>query len=226
MKPVILLIASIGQYCTPISRPARLSASFITAFIVVLTFLSLQSYAQEPVVARPMSEAWGDELVAKNQYRGAFDQYRSQWSAWQIIMRASAKNGHVDKKAQENLVRLTKKMADALTKYSPPPAVPEGAMFSAQKGAAFVKLAKDVRDYQAAAEQFEVALWQAPWVSDFHYNLAVCQKNAGQFEPALMSLQFAAILAKDKRDILALRAEIEAMSEIQNRTNTKGPGTN
>ena len=194
--------------------------------IALLTLLSLQCYAQEAVVARPMSEAWGDELVAKGKYRYAFDQYSSQWGMWQIRMRAYAKKGHVDKVAQENLVRLTEKMADALAKFSPPPVVSEGAMFNAQKGASFVKLAKDVRDYQAAAEQFEVALWSTPWVSDFHYNLAVCQKNAGQFEAALLSLQFAAILAKDKRDILALRAEIEAMSEIQNRTNRKGPGSN
>lgn len=226
MKPVIPLIASMCHYGAKITRSVKPRATFMAISIAVLAFLSLQSYAQEPVAARPMSEAWGDEFVAKGKYRDAFHQYTSEWSAWQIRMRAYAKKGRVDKEAQENLVRLTKKMADALAKFSPPPVVSEGAMFNAQKGVSFVKLAKDVRDYQAAAEQFEAALWSAPWVSDFHYNLAVCQKNAGQFEAALLSLQFAAILAKDKRDILALRAEIEAMSEIQNRINTKGPSSN
>lgn len=217
MKPEIRVIASMGHYGHRITRSVKHRTACISACIAVLAFLSLQSHAQEPIVARPMSEAWGDELAAKGSYRDAFRQYTSQWGAWQIITRGNAKKGHADKEAQENLVRLTKKMADVLTKLSSPPLVPEGAMFSAQKGAAFVKLAKDVRDYQAAAEQFETALWQAPWVSDFHYNLAVCRKSAGQLEPALMSLQLAAILARDRSDILALRAEIEAMSEIKNR---------
>lgn len=56
--------------------------------------------------------------------------------------------------------------------------------------------------------------------SDYHYNLAVSQKSAGQLEAALRTARLAAILARDKaetHDILALRAEIEAMLEIQDR---------
>lgn len=217
MKSAILLFASPGHYCTKITILVKPGITFIVTCVAVLMLLPLQGYAQKPLEVRAMSEAWGDELLAKGSYRDAFDQYESQWRGWQIILRADAKKGFVSNEAKKNLVRLTEKMADTLDKFSPPPAVSENAMFSAQKGASFVKQARDVRDYQAAAEQFEIALWAAPWVSDFHYNLAVCQKKAGQLAPALMSLQFAAILTKDRRHILALRAEIEAMSEIQNR---------
>ena len=173
-----------------------------------------------PAVARPMSEKWGDEFAAVGNYREAFSNYRSVWSSWQIFGRAQAGKGSIDPETQENLERLMKKMAGSLEKLNPPPAVPEEAVFAAQKGISFFKLAKDVRDFKAAAEQFEAALSIAPWVSDYHYNLAKIQKTAGQLPSALRTLRLAAILAKDKqesRDILALRAEIEAMSEIENR---------
>lgn len=219
MKHIILFITSMGYCYSKITRYVKPRMAFIATFIAAFTFLSVQSYAVEPLQIRAASEEWGDELVVKEEYRNALGQYESIWGAWQIIMRIDAKNGHVNHEVQENLLRLTNKMAKMLANLRAPPLLSDrqGAMFSAHKGASFVKLARDVRDYQAAAEQFENALHSAPWVSDLHYNLAVCQKNAGQLEPALFSLQLAEILAKDKRDIIALRAEIEAMSEIKNR---------
>lgn len=194
--------------------------------IVIFTFLALATLAHagtpsDIVVARPMSEAWGDELEAKGNYRDAFSQYRAIWQQWQIIDRAETKDGRsYYRETQENLERLMKKIARTLEKFNPPPAIPDEAIFAAQKGSSFFKLAKDVRDFKAAAEQYQLALWMAPWVSDYHYNLAVSQKSAGQLEAALRTVRLAAILARDKtetHDILALRAEIEAMLEIQNR---------
>lgn len=174
----------------------------------------------QPLHARPMSEAWGEEYEAAGNYRQAFRQYRGVYQSWQLIDRGNAKMGIHDRETQEHLERLLKKIARTLEKINPPPAIPDGAVFAAQKGRAFFKLAKDVRDFKAAAEQFELALESAPEVGDYHYNLSVSQKSAGQLEAALRTARLAAILARDKteaHDILALRAEIEAMLEIESR---------
>lgn len=193
--------------------------------IVIFTFLALATLAHagtpsDIVVARPMSEAWGDEYVAKGKYRDAFSQYKAIYGNWLGIDRLNAERGIFNRETQDHLERLLKKIARTLEKLNPPPTIPDEAVFAAQKGSSFFKLAKDVRDFKAAAEQYQLALWMAPWVGDYHYNLAVSQKSAGQLEAALRTVRLAAILARDKaetQDILALRAEIEAMLEIQNR---------
>jgi tetratricopeptide (TPR) repeat protein len=196
---------------------------FFQMLLLTCCLLATIAHADPPpqiVVARPASEAWGDEYSAAGDYRAAFSQYKSQWSAWQLIDRLNAERGIFNDETQDHLERLLKKIARTLEKLNPPPEIPEGAVFAAQKGRAFFKLAKDVRDFKAAAEQFELALWSTPWVGDYHYNLSVSQKSAGQLEAALRTARLAAILARDKaetHEILALRAEIEAMLAIQNR---------
>lgn len=109
------------------------------------------------------------------------------------------------------------KLAGLYKQVTPPPAVPEQAEFHAQKGAAFARLAKTPADFERAAKEFQAAINIAPWISEYHYNLAICYKSAEQFNPALASLRFAQILAHDekaRRDTLGLRAEIEAAQEM------------
>ncbi len=116
--------------------------------------------------------------------------------------------------ATEDNVR---KIAELYKQLAPPPALPEEAEFHAQKGAAFVKLAKSPADFERAAKEFQTAVSLAPWNAEYHYNLAVCYKSAEQFNSALASLKFAQILARDdkeRRDTLGLRAEIEAAQEM------------
>jgi tetratricopeptide (TPR) repeat protein len=192
--------------------------------LVSLCFLpSVASPADPPqdvLVARPMSEAWGDELEAKGQYRDALHQYTAIWSQVQILARINASKDRLDPSNQEDLERLTKKVAATLRMLNPSPAVPNEAVLHAEKGASFVKHARDLRDFNDAAEQFELALSIAPWVGDYHYNLAICQKSSGQLAAALRTLRLAALLAtdaKETRDIYALRGEIEAMQEIEKR---------
>ncbi len=137
-----------------------------------------------PCAPRVASESRGDELDAKGDYYGAFEQYTSMWSTHQTLEQFEVKHGSVTPQRQENLERLMKKVASTLEKIKPPPTV------------------------------------SAPWVADYHYNLAKSQKSAGQLSSALKTLRFADILAKGQQesmDILALRAEIEAMLEIENR---------
>ena len=118
------------------------------------------------------------------------------------------------KNATEDTAR---KLAELYKQLDPPPAVPEDAEFRALKGAAFVKQAGDAAAFAKAAVEFQAAIAAAPWVGEYHYNLAVCEKSAGRFSAAQTALKFARILARDdkeRRDNLALRADLEAAQEL------------
>lgn len=109
-----------------------------------------------------------------------------------------------------NLAKLSKQL-------DPAPAIPEEAEFRAEKGAAFVKLAKNPVDFERAAKEFQAATILAPWIGEYHYNLAVCYKSAEQFDPALTALKFAQLFSREdreRRDALILRAEVEAAQEM------------
>jgi tetratricopeptide (TPR) repeat protein len=110
-----------------------------------------------------------------------------------------------------------RRLAELSKQLDPPPAVPEDAEFHALKGAAFVKQAGDAAAFAKAAAEFQAAITIAPWVGEYHYNLAVCEKSAGQFAAARTAAKFAQILARDdkeRHDCLALRAELEAAQEL------------
>jgi tetratricopeptide (TPR) repeat protein len=109
-----------------------------------------------------------------------------------------------------------RKLADLAKRLDPLPATPEDAEFHNLKGAAFVKLAKSVADFERAAKEFQSASALAPWRSEYHYNQAVCLRSAEQYGRALTAVRFAQILARDdgeRREALALRAEVEAAQE-------------
>lgn len=188
-------------------------------FIYTLAFLvlAISAYAQapssqEPIHIRNMTpEQWGDERMAAGRYDSALRDYAQQW-----VTLSAGFNENVPE-TQVTRERIVGKMAQALSKLGRPPAVVEYSEFHAQKGAAFVKLAKTPADYAKAVKEFQDAVNHAPWVFDYHYNLAVAYKLAGQFKLALNSLSLAKLLAPgdgDRRDINRLRAEIEAAQEL------------
>jgi len=110
-----------------------------------------------------------------------------------------------------------RKLAELSKRLDPPPAVPEDAEFRALKGAAFVKQASDAAAFARAAAEFNAAIALAPWIGEYHFNLAVCEKSAGHFPAALAALKLAQIFARDdqgRRDCLVLRAELEAAQEL------------
>ena len=105
-------------------------------------------------------------------------------------------------------------MAAALAKVSAAPAVAEDADFHLGKGAALLKDPKIAAE--RAVKEFQDAVNLAPWVYDYHFNLASALKLAGQFPTALAYCKYARNLAlndKDRRDAAALRGEIEAATE-------------
>jgi len=177
--------------------------------------LASQTFAQSPVQVRPATpEQSGDEKMAAGQFADAVFYYKTQWSTFMV--------GRNDSDADTLMARerLAGKMAAALAKIDKPPAIPDEAEFHGQKGRAFVELAKtpaDFGNFPKAVKEFQDAVNLAPWVFNYHFNLAVAYKSAGQFNMASNSLKLAKALAPndgDRRDTLKLRAEIEASQEM------------
>lgn len=193
------------------------TASKLIIFIFTLLTLTASAYAQAqqsptPAVIRGMTpEESGDEKMARGNYESALWDY-SRWGGYSA---GFADENNPDTQAYRE--RLVRKITAVLAKMDKPPAIPENAEFHAQKGAAFVKLAKTPADFAKAVKEFQDAVNIAPWVFDYHFNLAVAYKLAGQFKSALNSLNLAKLLApsdKDRRDMNGLRAEIEAAQEM------------
>ncbi|MBK7392803.1 MAG: hypothetical protein IPI64_05795 [Chloracidobacterium sp.] len=183
-----------------------------TLLTIIFAFCFLAPVSGQIAAIKPTTpEQSGDENAAAGKYAAAIDQYKTAWLGW-FIGRNEA-----DADLRSAHERLAGKMGTTLAKMTSPPVPSEDADFHAQKGAAFVKLAKTPLDFLKAASQFQEAVNGAPWVFDYHFNLAVAYKSAGQFKDALYALSLAKLLTaneKDRRDANALRAEIEAAQEI------------
>src|SRR4051812_5822449 len=68
-------------------------------------------------------------------------------------------------------------LAGLYKQLDPAPAVPEEADFRALRGAAFVKQGGDAAAFLKAAGEFRAAIVAAPWVGEYHYNLAICLRS-------------------------------------------------
>ncbi len=193
-------------------------------FLLAALYLPLAGRAQQvPAVLNPISLDTGFQLLAKGDYRGAFEIFISSHGAapyYFLQLYWDRKQTEQYREQGREVEPIIQGLATCLGKLDPAPTTPDDADFHAQKGVAFIKNGKDARDFEAARKEFQLALNSALWVSDYHYNLALCQKWLKQPEPALLSLRYASILARDdkqRRAINAVRAEIEAVQEIQNR---------
>ena len=203
----------------------NLKEKLIVLLFVLLTALGA-AYAQSlpqptatPIAVRATTpEQSGDEKMAAGQYADAIFYYKTQWASFMV----GRNEGDPDTLAARE--RLVGKMAAAVGKLDKAPAIPENAEFSGQKGTAFVKLAKTPADFARAVKEFQDAVNLAPWVFDYHFNLAVAYKSAEQFKLALNSLMLAKLLApndNERRDALKLRAEIEAAQEMAASSNAE-----
>ena len=185
--------------------------------LVGLLTVARLSADQVPAVARPYSEAWGDELIASGDQRGAFAQYSQVASQWQVIRKTEmSKTGNVSDETQGQLESLARKLMTCISKLQPAPVVPTDAVFAAEKALAYVERGDSTKDYNAALQQLDMALWHAPWVCDYYYKLAVCLYNTGKPDAAVKALRLAALLTTDKESlhtILSFRASIEVELE-------------
>lgn len=110
---------------------------------------------------------------------------------------------------REKIIRLVQTM-------KPAPAVPEEAERYMARGGAAVKAAKNEKDFQDAALEFEKASLAAPWLAAAYYNLGITQDKAGKYREAIQSLKLYLLAAPEASDAKAVKTlvyEIEYRQE-------------
>lgn len=179
--------------------------------LVLLTLFSTTAFSQYVPVTATSPEQSGDSKMASGDFAGAVKDYSQQWISW---MAGKAED---DPETQKNRERLAEKLSKAIAKLSALPAVSDDTKLHAQKGAAFVKLAKSQAEFEKAVAEFQEAVNLAPWNYNYQFNLSVALKSAGHLKTALGFAKVAKLLAQndnERDDAIALRAEIEAAGEI------------
>ena len=192
----------------------------ITLAIALTSLIaSISNYAQTlpapsttpiKIVATSPEES-GDKEMQNGKFDAAIASYRQQWASYA----AGFAEGNVETQGARE--RLSEKMGKALSNLTKAPTISEETELHALKGAEFVKQAKAPADFEKAVKEFQDAVNGAPWMFDYHFNLAVALKSATKYKIALGYAKLAKLLAqndKDRRDALGLRAEIEAAQEM------------
>jgi len=117
-----------------------------------------------------------------------------------------------DLQKNPNDTALREKIIKLVQMMKPGPAIPEEARKRMGRGKAAFKGAKEVRDFNDAADEFQQAVLAAPWLADGYYNLGIAQDRAGQYAAAIESLKLyilAAPNAPDVEKVKEMTCEIE-----------------
>ena len=121
-----------------------------------------------------------------------------------------------DLQKNPNDYALREKIIRHVQTMKPAPAIPEEAERRMARGAAAVKGAKNDKDFQDAAAEFEKASLAAPWLPAGYYNLGITQDKAGKYNEAIQSLKLYLVAAPDASDAKAVKTlvyEIEYRQE-------------
>ena len=111
---------------------------------------------------------------------------------------------------------LREKIIKHVQTMKPQPALPDEAERFLSRGKAAVKIAKEPKDYQDAAAEFEKALQAAPWLGDAYYNLGIIQEKAGDLSGAMRNLKLYLLAspgATDVKEVKDLIYELEFRQE-------------
>jgi tetratricopeptide (TPR) repeat protein len=119
-----------------------------------------------------------------------------------------------DLQKNPNDYALREKIIKHVQTMRPAPAIPEEAKRYIARGKAAFKGAKEVKDFNEAAEEFKKALLAAPWLAEGYYNLGVVQDKAGQYAAAMDSLKLYIIAAPNATDVEKVK---ELIYEIEYR---------
>jgi len=86
--------------------------------------------------------------------------------------------------------------------------IPSDAEKHMMRGEAAVEIAQDESDYKAAIKEFEKATELAPDWANAHYNLAIAQEGAGQYQQAIQNMKRYLELSPDAPDAKEVQKKI------------------
>jgi ankyrin repeat protein len=113
-------------------------------------------------------------------------------------------------KDPENAALRAKTIAFALT-ILPAPEIPEEARHHHIRGSVFAKEAKTDAEYESAIQEYLQAIYIAPWWGKAYFDLAMIQKQGGQFDAATANLKFALLAKMEEKEAKEAQDQIYAI---------------
>jgi tetratricopeptide (TPR) repeat protein len=138
-------------------------------------------------------ETAGDDAARQGASKKALDSY-------QEVLKNVQRYGEQDERVRQAIIKVVRAMP------APPP-FPQGLMRYMVRGEAKIK-AGGAGSYEAAAEEMEQAVLEAPWFADGYFNLATVQDKAGRFGQAIQNFQLYLLAAPQSRSATAVQAKI------------------
>jgi tetratricopeptide (TPR) repeat protein len=108
--------------------------------------------------------------------------------------------------------QLREKIINIAQKINPPPLLPQEALKHMARGKAALGMARDSSGFLKAVDEYEKAVYFAPWYADAYFNLGVVSEKAGRYKEAIEALKAylqAKLNAEDVNQVQMLIYEIE-----------------
>jgi tetratricopeptide (TPR) repeat protein len=116
-------------------------------------------------------------------------------------------------------VGLRKSLITVAAQLDPPPEVPEAALRHDERARMRFAQSKRIEDFLESAEEFRLAIREAPWWPDAAFNLALALDHAEEYDQAIQNLDlYIASMPSDMQAARRKRLEIEIHAE-------RAPGT-
>jgi TPR repeat protein len=105
-------------------------------------------------------------------------------------------------------IKTLKKVIAIAQQMTPPPAIAEDVRRHTVRAQVLLEKASDKFGFGGAAQEYEKAMLAAPWVADSHYNLALVQEQADQFQDAMDSFKLYLLLEPNAQNIDDVQTKI------------------
>jgi hypothetical protein len=141
-----------------------------------------------------------DEAARQGQFGKALEQYRE-------VLKNIQRYSEQDQRVRRAAIKAAQAMVG-------PPALPENVLRYMVRGETKVKMG-GAGSYEAAAQEMEQAVLEAPWFSDGYFNLGTVQDKTGKFNQAIQNFHLFLLAAPQSRNAVAVQAKIFGLEVMQ-----------
>ncbi len=146
------------------------------------------------------SEMAADEAARQGQFGKALEQYRE-------VLKNIQRYSEQDQRVRRAAIKAAQAMVA-------PPTLPENVLRYMVRGETKVKMG-GAGSYEAAAQEMEQAILEAPWFADGYFNLGTIQDKSGKFNQAIQNFHLFLLAAPQSRSAVAVRAKIFGLEVMQ-----------
>ncbi len=146
------------------------------------------------------AEAAAAEAARQGRFGEALAQYRE-------VLKSARPYGEQDRRVRHAAIKAAQAMGR-------PPALSDDVLRYLVRGEARLKLG-GAGSFEAAAQEMEQAVLEAPWFGDGYFNLATVQDKAGRYGEAMRNYELYLLAAPQSRNAAAVRAKIFELEVLQ-----------